>query len=202
MLTLEKTEPVFETNANQTGVQRFEMVKRGTTQDDKNVYIYKRSYPNGQIFAYEVFLPKILKAGTVQKFPGGAERIVENDIEEYPNGAKTDFGKRAWFCSTLERAEARFNQLTQTCVTTHEETETETESENVPHNRGRSKNDRPVLTIPVAEFSTKELAEQNNVDYSVAFLFLKEKLAEGKIVRTREERRAAKGKPTQLFVAA
>lgn len=205
MLTLDVTDSVFETNANQTGNQRFEMVKKGSA-GDKNVYIYRRTFLEGpragKVFAYEVFIPKVLKAGTIQKFPGGKEILIEQDTEEYANGAKTDFGKRAWFCASLERAEARFDQLTQIQIEdSNEETESEVEVDNSPRVRGRPKADRPVLTLPVIEFSVKELAEANKVDYPVAFLFLKEMEEAGKVLRTRQERRAVKGKPTQLFKA-
>lgn len=65
--------------------------------------------------------------------------------------------------------------------------------------RGRPKVERASLLLPVGEFSVKELAEQNKVDYPIAFIFVKEQMAAGAIEKTRSERRAAKGKETQLF---
>lgn len=198
MLTLEQAEPTFESNANSTGLHKFEMVKRGTTTDGKNVYIYRRVLKTGKIFGFEVFVAKFIKAGTVLKFPGGVEKTITEDTEQY--ATKTDFGKRAWFCSSLERAETRFKQLIEIQHnTTENEEESEVETDGTSGVRGRPKADRPVLTLPVAEFSIKELAEQNKVDYSVAFIFAKEMETAGKIKRTREERRAARGKATQLF---
>ena len=49
------------------------------------------------------------------------------------------------------------------------------------------------------EFSVKELAEKNGVQYPIASVFLKEQEASGLVKRTREERRNPKGPMTQLF---
>ena len=58
---------------------------------------------------------------------------------------------------------------------------------------------KKVLILLDGEFSVKELAEKNGVDYPIASIFLKEQESAGLVKRTRTERRAAKGKETQLF---
>lgn len=199
----------FQTNANSTGVQQFRRLKHGVNPQGKNVYLYQRTYADGehlgQIFGFEVFVPSITKAGTVQKFPNGTTRTIDEDMENYP-GASV-FGRSAFFCQSLERADGRFATMMGQEI---EEAEPVAAAEKysiaviestpvAPKHRGRPKVDRPTLLFPVGEFSVKELAEQNKVDYPVAFLFLKEKEAAGLVEFTREERRAAKGKATKLF---
>ena len=55
------------------------------------------------------------------------------------------------------------------------------------------------LVLLDGEFSVKDLAEKNGVEYPIASVFLKEQETIGLVKRTRTERRAAKGKETQLF---
>ncbi len=61
MKTLSQTEPSFETNANQTGLQTFKMEKQGTTPDNRNVYIYSRTDKSGKVVAFEVIIPKFIQ---------------------------------------------------------------------------------------------------------------------------------------------
>jgi hypothetical protein len=67
--------------------------------------------------------------------------------------------------------------------------------------RGRPRIERPMLTYPEGEFSTKEMAELNKVEHHVIANFLRDQELLNKVKRTRTERRAAKGKPTQLYSA-
>jgi hypothetical protein len=207
MLTLEKDSPEFETNANATGVMQFSCVKRGVNPQGKSVYIYKRMYTKGdqagKVFGFEAFIPLIKKAGKYKlpTPPGEEQKWIEytEDFEEYPGASR--FGKGAFFCSNLAHAETRFQDLMGTTV---EDTDTPDEpekeiSEPKHTGRGRPKVERPPLNLPKGEFSVKELAEQNKVEYYVAQTFVKEMETAGLVIRTKEERRAARGKPTQLF---
>ena len=75
-------------------------------------------------------------------------------------------------------------------------TEPETSDEPVkPHTPSVKKE----LILFDGEFSVKELAEKNGVQYPIASVFLKEQEASGLVKRTREERRNPKGPMTQLF---
>jgi len=65
--------------------------------------------------------------------------------------------------------------------------------------RGRQKIERAPLNFPVGEFSAKELAAQNNVEYYIAVVAIRENEEAGKIEKTRTERRSPKGPETQLF---
>ena len=70
-----------------------------------------------------------------------------------------------------------------------------------PKRRGRQKGPRPVLTVPIGEFSTKELAEQNKVEYPIAVVFINEAIDAKTIQFSRSERRNPKGQLTNLYIA-
>lgn len=98
---MKKLELEFKSNADQTGLQTFKQIKR--TAD---VALYQRVTKDGRTFAYEVFVVKVIKAGTV--FAKGAAPTKE-DQESYPG--KAAFGRYAYCCKTLERAEQFFDEL-------------------------------------------------------------------------------------------
>jgi hypothetical protein len=68
-------------------------------------YIYERS-KNGAVNGYEAIKANIVKAGTKHPF---SKKFVEEDYESYPTARQ--FGKDAYFCTTLKRAEQKFSQL-------------------------------------------------------------------------------------------
>lgn len=189
MLTLQQTDAEFETNANSTGLQQFRIVKSGVIPADKNIYIYQRTHCEGKrvgkVFGFEVVIPKIIKAGTVYTFPTGQTKTIAEDTEVYPT--KTDFGKRAWFCVNMEQAEKMFEVLTAVPVEIPEGDEE------------ASKQGREPLSLPAGEFSVTEVAQKNGVEYNVASQFVKEQVAAGVVKVGRKERRAARGKETQLY---
>lgn len=117
--------------------------------------------------------------------------------EQYPGNEK--WGSMGWTFTDLYSAEKRFNSLLKGELPVEDVPSTETPGTVEPPKTRRPRGERPVLLIPVGEFSVKELAAQNNVDYPVAFLFLKDQEVSGLVRRTRTERRAERGKPTQLF---
>ena len=167
----------------------------------EKVALYKRTVEStGHDDGYEVFLIKMRHKG--DKLPGGM--VEEEDREVYPSAGS--FGKSAWNPSSLREAEFRYNQLTGAAVPVVEEDEEETPvgepvGETEPKHRGRPKAPPIVLqTIPDGEWSVKELAELNKVQYVTAYQFIKQN--ETLFVPTRTERRAAKGKETQLYKKA
>lgn len=186
MLSLKEDSLKFEANANSTGLQKFTLYNHGVTPDKRNVYMYIRTHLakelEGQVFGYEVFIPKIKKAGTYPLPPKGSGLTItyEEDFEEYPGASS--FGKNAWFYNDIKSAEKRFNSLIGSTL------------------NSRKKSDTSTFIIPDNEFSVKELAEQNKIEYPIAFLFVKEQEKAGKVKRTRTERRNERGKETQLFL--
>ena len=137
------------------------------------------------------------KAGTYP-FPNGRTITYEEDFEEYPGASK--FGFSAWFFDTLPLAEQRFQDIVAGTMDLKEVESNEVPESLEPKHHGRSRIERPALLIPVGEFSTKELAEQNSVEYSIACMCLKDLEMANLVMRTRTEKRnAGRGKPTQLF---
>ena len=195
---MKELEEVFTKNANATGVMEFRQIARGKTPTGKNTYIYRRTYSagdnKGKVFGFEVIIPNIKAKGTYP-LPGGKTITYEDDFEEYP-GASI-FGIRGWFVTDHDLEKKRLAELQSTPV---EDSSNEEEKEEQPDSPvRRTRGEKVALLIPVGEFSCKELAEKNNVDYPIAFLFLKEQESAGAVKRTRQERRSERGKPTQLF---
>jgi hypothetical protein len=164
------------------------------------VALYQRTQKSGAPQGYEVFIVKIVKAGTPQL--GGG--VVEEDYEVYPRA--NSFGKTAWAPGSLGHAEKIYENLCQGLkpCDVGEETDGEETPETptvprVPGQRGRVKGERPQLTVPVMEFTVKELAELNKVEYPVAFTFIKEATEAKTIKFLRTERRNAKGKESSIF---
>ena len=207
LFKMKELELEFQTNANACGLHTFRQIKRGITLDGKPIYIYERIHAEGkkqgQVFGYEVIIPSVKKAGTYP-LPGGKTITYTEDFQEYAGASK--FGKSAWSypSNLLKAAEKKFKFE----MEKGEKSEplmvgavaiANSLSPNPSKTKGRPRVDRPLLTIPEGEFSTTELAELNKVDYPVAALFLKDNEAAGKVMRTRTERRASRGKETQLY---
>jgi len=162
--------------------------------------VYMRSR-DGKPFDFEVFLIKIKKKGT-QIF----QKILEDDTECYPSSSQ--FGRIAWSVSSQGLAMCRFQELTNGNV--DDATEETPEVEDTPIKPIVKVNDDnddakpykgPDLSFPVGEFSTKQLAEHNKVQYPIAFLFRKEAERKGKIKFSRKQKADGRGKPTDIFVA-
>jgi hypothetical protein len=195
----------FESNANQLGTQHFHQIKSGVNPKGKTVYLYQRTRSNGRTFGFEVFIPGVTKAGTSQTFPNGTVQTFDEDTENY--AGKSAFGRSAYFCVNMERAEMRFNELmgidaaVESTPPMGDGVEIEETTPLSPHRgRGRPRNGpRPSLLIPVGEFSVREMAESNQVEYITASNFLKELLTAASVKFIREERRSERGPMTKIF---
>lgn len=173
-------------------------IKRTPPDAPHPAALYERWHKSGRLQGYETFIIKIVKAGTPQQ--GGG--FVEEDYEVYPRFRS--FGRIAWAPSSKAHAEKIYNNLVEgkrPCDVGNEVEDDDTDTADEPQTVNVIKVQKPTvdLTLPDGEFSTKELAEKNGVDYSIAYLFVKAGLAENKVKPTREERRAARGKATQLY---
>lgn len=184
----------FETNANGTGLQLFQQVEKGLTPSNKSIYIYKRVYTTGDqtgnIFGYEVVMPSIKKAGTYNLPPKGSGKTItyEEDFEEYPGASL--FGKVAWFFPNFELAKSRFESL---------KLVKELKPKVVKVKKIRKTINRDGWFAPEGEFSVNEIAEKNNINYTLANQFVIQELKAGRIEKTRKERRNLRGKETQLY---
>lgn len=178
-----------------TDAVTLKQIKRTPSDAPHPAALYERYKKNGALQGYETFIIKIVRAGTPQL--GGG--LVEEDYEVYPRA--NSFGKIAWAPSSKGHAETIYNNLVEgkrPCdVGTEIEDDDADEEQTVPVvHVTKVQKSVANLTLPDGEFSTKELAEKNGVDYSVAYLFIK---ASNKVKPTREERRASRGKATQLY---
>jgi len=153
-----------------------------------SVAVYQRFYADGRPKDFETFIIKVDPKGKEQKFPGGVVKVVEDDTEKYPSASQ--FGRIAWSFHNEGAAMDRFERLCKQADVAEAE-------ENEPSEPAKA------ITVPIGEFSTKELAEANGIEYPVAFLWIKTALGETppKIQFLREERRAAKGKPSKIYAA-
>lgn len=172
----------FQSNADNTGLQTFTQIKRTA-----NTALYVRTR-NGRrkrgkrragsevpvVHSYEAFKIKVVKAGS--KLPGG--NVVAEDYEAYPG--KSAFGRYAYSCKTLERAELRYNELLQSQEIADDGeidndeyddvNNKDTKNPAVKGKRGRKAKDRSSLKIPKDKFTIKQL-ELLNPDVSFAFLY-------------------------------
>jgi len=126
--------------------------------------------------------------------------------EGYPSPEM--WGSRGWTFTNLLAAENKYESLLGKKSAVVETSESEESEESVPNNsvnneapkhRGRTKGERPQLLIEALEFSCKDLAEANKVEYPIAAVFIKEAVEAGSLKFVREERRQAKGKPTKIY---
>ena len=174
----------------------FTQVKR-----NEHVALYRRTVEaTGKYDGHEVFLIKVRHKG--DKLPGGL--VEAEDREVYPSA--NAFSKIAWQMG-LGACEQKFQEMTDRMngivhekpeEPEEEEAETPAAAGEEPKHRGRPKKELPTFVLPDGEFSVKDLAAANSVEYVTAYQFVKQE--EGKtIVPTRSERRAEKGKPTQLY---
>jgi len=156
---------------------------------------------DGVIKDYEVITIRLVPAGTVQKFPNGVTKTIDEDTEKY--AVTSSWGRLAWSFSNKGGALDKLQKLVTKAEMPDETDEDDTPAAptvpRVPGRRGRVKGARPQLSVPIVEFSVKELAEANKVDYPVAFVFVKEAIEENKIKLIRSERRSSRGKETNIY---
>lgn len=157
------------------------------------VAMYHRTIEsNGKHEGYEVFMVDVIPKGKVSEFPDavnkagktieGVKKISEDDEEHYPSCGQ--FGIIAWFVITPERADQLFDELN---------AEVEAKLNPAPEK---------LILVPDTEFTIGEFAKTNAIDYPHAFLFIKEAVANNSVKFVREERRAARGKPSKIYVKA
>jgi hypothetical protein len=187
----------FKSNANQTGIMTFDRIREGTNPADKNVYIYKRTLENGNVFAYEVFIPSVKKAGEYP-LPNGKTIVYADDFEEYPGASK--FGHSAFCCKNLDRANAHFEgMMLDPNLEVVPSDDADSDDKPTIINR-RAYGKKTVLSLPTTEFSTQVLADFNKVEYYVAANFLREQKADNKIKLVRSQRIGTSKRPTNFYI--
>ena len=155
------------------------------------VALYERTVESSKrIEGFEVFLVKIRHKGDA--LPGGA--VEAEDREVYPGSSA--FGRIAWHVTDKAAAEKLFDKLVNGEPV--EDVPVEAVTDETPETPSQPKTPTVIL-LPVGEFSVKDLAESNKVEYPIAYLFVKDQLEKKLIQVLREERRSVKGKPTKIY---
>ena len=204
MILLQKE---FQTNANQTGTQTFRQIKSGSRvyistrgrfkgeSRNQNVYIYRRITATGKTYGFEVVIPTLITAGTVQKFPNGSERSYDDDTEFYP-GANS-FGRNGGACVNEEQAIQVFDKVINGTINDQPEESEESEPENESPKPSRKKNS---IQAPDGEWTVRELSDKLGLSYIDVSNWVQGQLREGKVKVVRTERRAARGRATNILM--
>lgn len=139
-----------------------------------NIAIYQRSR-DGKIKDYEVIRIHVKPKG-FQIMNG---KPLEDDTEMYPSTGQ--WGKQGWSYLNKGGAKAKMESLLTQAI----------ESDN---------EEKKEITIPVAEFTTNELATHNSIGYIEATAFIKEAITNGSIQFLKMERKNVKGKESKVYI--
>ena len=148
---IKQLDKTFVKNCDGLGDMKFIQVKH-----DGDVYMYQRQKMDGSLHSYECFLAVKILAGA--KLPNG--EVVKESYVRYV----TSNSKNAFFCSTRESAEIRYNQLIKKVkdnevVDSDEDLVTKVVSKGC---RGRKAKLRPTVVIPSTKtFGMKDLLKIN-----------------------------------------
>jgi anti-sigma28 factor (negative regulator of flagellin synthesis) len=142
------------------------------------VAVYQRCN-NGKILDHEVFRIKILPKGT-QIF----KTITEDDQEKYPGASQ--FGLNAWSTKDKDRAMQIYKELCH-------------ESMNKVIDQPEEPSVKVELVASSKEFTTKQFAEENKIDYQDAVAWIKEAIANGSVKFLRTQQMSNRGKPSKIF---
>lgn len=169
---------------------------------------------------FAIFHKVALKGGAhATTFDAGFEVVVIANHPAYEMGgvqipageafpSPEQWGSRGWTYTNLLAAEQKFESLLgkkaeimpEASVPEEDEPETVEATPIISNShRGRAPKERIPLNFPPTDFSVKDLAEFNKVEYGDADFFIKQQLASGSVKFLREERRAVKGKLSKIF---
>lgn len=167
---MKKLEKQFTMNADKVGDNTFTQVKR-----EGKVAIYKRTRPDGEIKSYEVFIVKTVEKGA--PLPNG--KTVEETYESYPGSAS--FGKTAYDCKTLDRAEERFAELLEK-VKNSDEAKEESIKSGKPVKRGRkASTNKKTVPLPTGKFTMKMMISDTGEKQPTLYNIIQKWIAEGKV---------------------
>jgi hypothetical protein len=141
--------------------------------------IYERSR-DGKVKDFEVIKIKIVPKGTsIFNAPPSLD-----DEEAYPSTGQ--WGKSGFSYRNLGAAEKKYAELVQKISDAADED-------------GAEPSVSSSITIPVKDFTTTELAEQNHIQYTEAVKFINESITKGSVKFVKMERRNAKGKESKIY---
>lgn len=174
---MKKLEKSFVMNADKVGDNTFTQIKR-----EGQVAIYQRTDMDGEHRSYEVFIIKCRYKG--QPLPGG--QVEKEDRECYPGAAS--FGKIAYDCKTLDRAEERFAELL-VKVKESEDNREEAERTGKPVRKGRKPSkESKTVAVPKGKFTMKFLMGETGSSQPILYPIVKRWIAEGVVKVVGEHR--------------
>lgn len=184
---MKKLEKKFTMNADKVGDNIFTQIKR-----EGGVAIYERSWPNGTVKSYEVFIIKTVEKGT--PLPNGKK--VEETYESYPGAAS--FGRTASDCKSLDQAEVRFEEYLEK-VKNREEAAEESKRTGKP-NRGKSTKAKSVVKVPKGKFTMKMLISDTGLTQPQLYPIVKQWLADSLIeVVESVKAEGGRGRPSLVY---
>lgn len=184
---MKKLEKRFKCNYDKVGDNIFTQIKR-----EGKVAIYERSWPDGGVRSYEVFIIKTVEKGA--PLPNGTK--VEETYESYPGSAQ--FGKTAFDCKTLDRAEERFLEL-QEKVKNSEEAAEEAQRTG-KRNRGKRSKVKPVVKVPKGKFTMKMLVTETGMTQPQLHPIVKQWVKDGVVsVIDSVKAEGGRGRPSLVY---
>lgn len=167
---MKKLKNQFTMNADKVGDNIFTQLKR-----EGKVAIYMRSWPDGEVKSYEVFIIKTVEKGT--PLPNG--KTVEETYESYPGAAS--FGKSAYDCKTIESAEDRFVELMEK-VKNRDDAKEEAIKTGQPVRRGRKPSvNKKVVPVPTknSKFTMKMMVSDTGEKKPNLYIIVQKWIADG-----------------------
>lgn len=188
---MKKLQKEFTANYDKVGNNKFIQIKK-----ENGVAIYERQNMDGSHRSYEVFVVKVVEKGT--PLPGGNK--VQETYEQYPGCAA--FGKTAFDCKTIDRAEERFDELVKK-VKNSADAKEESIKTGKPIKRGRKANPKTAaVTVPSGKFTMKMLIHMYDLPQPTLYLIVKKWIAEDKVgVVDSVKNESGRGKPSLVYQA-
>lgn len=193
---------LLEPEFRKSGFRFRQLIRDGDVAIFHKVHLKNSSCPKDTDAGFEVVV-----IGRHDGYVLGGVQI--EPAETMPSNSQ--WGSRGWTYTTLLDAERRFERLVKGEVpednsgaTPDNEEGSSNETNEIvdvpkPQRRPRGSG-LPEISFPEGEFSIREAAELNpSVNPATVYLCVKDAVEKGTVKETRKERRAAKGKPTQLY---
>jgi hypothetical protein len=189
---MKKLQKEFTANYDKVGNNKFIQIKK-----ENGVAMYERQNMDGSHRSYEVFAVKVVEKGT--PLPGGNK--VQETYEQYPGCAA--FGKTAFDCKTIDRAEERFAELVEK-VKASADAKEEAAKSGVPVKRGRKagpKMDVKMTLNKGSKFTISMLSTYTGVHVAFIRMAVKNWLNNGVItVNGSVKNESGRGKPAIEYV--
>ena len=187
---MKKLQKEFTGNFDRVGNTKFIQLKK-----ENGVAMYERQNMDGTFRSYEVFIVKVVPKGT--PLPGG--NTVQETYEQYPGCAA--FGKTAFDCKTIDRAESRFDELVKKVKDSNDAKEESVKS-GKPVRRGRKASTKKItVTVPSGKFTMKHLITDSGMSQAQLYPIVKGWVGSGLVKVVEMVKPEGKGRPSMVYLA-